>query len=66
MKSFVKKGHHEKAGLISEIADEMTGVRYLAFCNQKKLIDFISDIIMLLVNIISAILLYIMSPTAVG
>ena len=66
MKSFVKKGHHEKAGLTSETADEMAGVRCLFFCNQKRLIDFISDIIMLLVNIISAILLYIMSPTAVG
>jgi hypothetical protein len=66
MKSFVKKGHHEKAGLTSEIADEMTGVRCLSFCNQKRLIDFIADIFMLLVNIISVTLLYIISPTAVG
>lgn len=66
MKSFVKKGHHEKADLTSEIADEMTGVRCLSFCNQKRLINFISDIIMLLVNIITVILLYIISPTAVG
>ena len=66
MKSLVKRGHHEKAILTSEIDDEMTGVRCLAFCNKKRLIDFISDIFMLLVNIISVILLYIISPTAVG
>lgn len=62
MKSFVKKGHHEKADLTSEIADEMTGVRCLSFCNQKRVINFISDIFMPLVNIISVIFCILYRP----